>query len=1224
MKTKKINYFGLSNWAISNPMTVFVIVSIVLLGGLFSYISLPRESFPEVIESKIYISSIFPGNAAEDVEKLITKPIEEEVNDISGVTKIISTSFQDYSLITVEFEESITTDEAKIKIKDKIDAVKAEQDWPTLDGGTKVEPNAFDMNISEIMPIAQLNLTGDYTPEQLKKYAEDLQDKLEDFPEIKEATLLGVQDKEVEVAVDAYKMIAAEVSFNQIITAIQNENITISGGNVIENGLRRNIRVIGEISHPDELKNIVVKEDDGAVYLRDIAEVNFRPKDATTYAREYGKPVVMLSIKKKGGENMIDAMNKIKAHLPEAQSTYLPKDLNISITSDESIRTEDQVAELENSIIFGVLLVVGVLMFFLGFRNALFVGIAIPLSILLSFLILPVVGNALEMNVTLNTMVLFATVMGLGMLVDNGIVVVENVYRLMDQGIPRLEAAKQGVGEIAWPIIASTATTLAAFLPLGFWPGIMGKFMIYFPLTLSTVLFSSLFVALMINSMLTSVYMKTEEEEMPRKTLIKISAALVGFGALLILSGLLNTHAIFQILGPIILIISLIQIFIGWKNRSKTALLKRGIALFFVAVLFTILGYVGGPKALIGFGNMFIFIAISLWFFKYLLIPASKKFQYKTLPKIERKYQDFLSSALKGSNAYRFVFGTFGLLVLAIIVFMMFTPNTLFFPENQPNQAIVYIEYPEGTDIEKTNELTKKVEQQVFTVLDNYQYNKDGEPYNYMAETIISQVGEGSGNPQTDGASQNEMPHRGKVTVLFRQYKFRYDQNGNKVSSSDVLTEIRNAVQGYPGVSIIAEKDANGPPVGYPINIELKGDNYHELLAEARNIQSFINDQNIPGIEDLNLDVNENKPEMEVVVNREKAGELGVSTAQVGQALRSAIYGFDTSTYKEGEDDYDIFVRFNPENRYNESALFNQNITFRDNKGQLKKIPLSTLVEKKNIATFSSIKRKDLKRVITIYSNVLEGFNPTEIVQKIQTSLKNYPLPSHITYQFTGEQEEMAKNMAFLSKALLIAMALILLIIVAQFNSITKPVIIFIAIILSFIGVLFGLVIFQMEFVVMMTMMGIISLAGIVVNNAIVLIDYTQLLIDRKKEELGISLENYLTREQYREAIIAAGTNRLRPVLLTAITTVLGLIPLAIGLNLNFFTLFTEFDPQIYIGGDNNIFWKPMSWTIIFGLTFATFLTLVIVPTMFYLLNRAKIRFFEHKAQKETLPDSLA
>lgn len=1217
METRKVKYFGLSNWSITNPMTVFVIIAIVLLGGLMSYMNLPRESFPEVIESKIYISSVFPGNSAEDVEKLITKPLEEEVDDITGVTKITSTSLQDYSIITVEFEESITTDEAKVKIKDKIDAVKAEQDWPTVDGGAKVEPNAFDLNISEMMPIAQLNLTGDYTAEQLKKYAEDLQDKLEAYPEIKEATILGIQDKEVEVAIDAFKMIASEVSFNQVISAIQNENVTISGGNVIENGLRRNIRVIGEIKDPQQLQNIVVKEDNGAVYLRDIAQINFRPKDATTYAREYGDPVVMLSIKKKSGENMIDAMNKIKAHIPIAQSTYLPEDLKISITSDESTRTEDQVAELENSIIFGVLLVVGVLMFFLGFRNALFVGIAIPLSILLSFLIIPIVGDALGMNITLNTMVLFATVMGLGMLVDNGIVVVENVYRLMDEGMSRMEAAKQGVGEIAWPIIASTATTLAAFLPLGFWPGIMGKFMIYFPLTLSTVLFSSLFVALVINSMFTSVFMKTEEEEMSKKSLIRISGALLGFGLLLIISGLLNTHIIFQLFGPIILIAALAMAFIGWKNRSKTALLKRGLALLSLGVLFSILGFVGGPKALTGFGNLFVFISITLWFFKYILIPASKKFQFKTLPKIEKSYQNFLDFALKGSNAYKFVFGTFGLLILSFIVFGIFTPNSLFFPENQPNQAIVYIEYPEGTDIEKTNELTKKVEQQVFDVLEKYKYQKNGEPYNYMAETIISQVGEGSGNPQTDGASQNEMPHRGKVTVLFRQYKFRFDENGDKVSSSEVLSEIRKAVQGHPGVSIIAEKDANGPPVGYPINIELKGDDYHELLTEARNIQSFITNLSIPGIEDLNLDVNENKPEMEVIVNREKAGELGVSTAQVGQALRSAIYGFDASTYKEGEDDYDIFVRFDNQSRYDKNALFNQNITFRDNEGKLKKIPLSTLVETKNIATFSSIKRKNLKRVITIYSNVLEGFNPTEIVQKIQTSMENYKLPNDMTYQFTGEQEEMAKNMAFLSKALLIAMALILLIIVAQFNSVSKPIIIFIAIVLSFIGVLFGLVIFQMDFVVMMTMMGIISLAGIVVNNAIVLIDYTQLLIDRKKLALGIPEDKHLTREQYRKAIIDAGTNRLRPVLLTAITTVLGLIPLAIGLNINFFSLFTEFDPQIYVGGDNNIFWKPMSWTIIFGLTFATFLTLVIIPTMFYLLNRAKIRFYENKTQKE-------
>jgi multidrug efflux pump subunit AcrB len=1218
MEQKK-KYFGLSNWAIDNRMTVFVLVAIVFIGGLMSYINLPRESFPEIIESKIYISSVFPGNAAEDVEKLITKPLEEAINDISGVTKITSNSLQDYSMITVEFEETITPEEAKVKVKDKIDAVKAQQDWPTIDGGAKVEPNAFDLNLSEITPIAQINLKGDYSSEELKKYAEDLKDKIEDIPEIKEATLLGVQDKEVEVAVDVYKMTAANLSLNQVIQAIQNENITLSGGNIIENGLRRNIRVIGEIETPSDLENIVVKEDDGVVLLRDVATINFREKDKTTYAREYGEPVVMLSIKKKSGENMIRAIDEIKVLIEEARGDYLPENIEISITSDESVRTEAQVAELENSIIFGVILVISVLMFFLGFRNALFVGIAIPLSILLSFLILPILGDFMGMNITLNTMVLFATVMGLGMLVDNGIVVVENVYRLMDEGMPRMEAAKQGVGEIAWPIIASTATTLAAFLPLGFWPGIMGKFMIYFPLTLSTVLFSSLFVALIINSMLTSVFMKTEEAEISRKSLVKITIALVVFGVLLIVSGLTETHIIFQILGAAVLIYGLVLSFIGWKNRDKTSLLKRGLGLLAVGILFSILGFIGSPKALIGFGNLFLFSAITFWFFKYVLAPASKIFQFKWVPALERRYHKFLESALKGSNAYKFVFGTFGLLLLSFVVFGIATPNVLFFPENQPNQAIVYIEYPEGTDIEKTNEITAVIERQVIDVLDTYKYEKNGQTYNYMAESIISQVGEGAGNPQTDGASQNEMPHRGKVTVLFREFKYRFNEDGEKISSADVLTKLRNAVQGYPGVSVIVDKDANGPPAGYAINMELKGDDYNELLDEAQKIQAYINDLAIPGIEELKLDVNQNKPEMEVYVDREKAGELGVSTAQVGRVLRSAIYGFDSSTYKEGEDDYDIFVRFGNENRYNESALFNQNITFRDNQGKLKSIPLSSLVTTKNIATFSSIKRKDLKRVITIYSNVLEGFNPTEIVQKIEGSIANYELPQGINYSFTGEQEEQAKNMAFLMQALFIALALILLIIVAQFNSVSKPIIIFVAIILSFIGVLFGLVIFQMDFVIIMTMMGIISLAGIVVNNAIVLIDYTQLLIDRKKQEIGIGEDQLLTREDYREAIIAAGKNRLRPVLLTAITTILGLVPLAIGFNINFLTLFTEFDPQIYIGGDNTIFWGPLSWTIIFGLTFATFLTLVIVPTMFYLLNRAKIRFADDSEEKKKL-----
>lgn len=1212
MKNKKVKYFGLSSWAIDNKKTVFVIIAIILIGGLTSYSNLPRESFPEIIESKIYVSSVYPGNAAEDVEKLITKPLEEAFDDITGVTKITSTSLQDFSSIQVEFQEDITPDEAKVKIKDKIDNVKAQQDWPTIDGGVKVEPNAFDLNISEVTPIANINITGDFTAEQLKEFAELLQDEIEKLDEIKEAQILGAEDKEVEIAVDAYKMNASNLSFGDIIGAIQSENVTISGGNLIQNGTQRNIRVLGEIEDPQDLQNVVVKNDGGRILLRDIAKVNFREKDRTTFAREYSKPVVMLSIMKKSGKNMIAANQKIKEIINNAVGSYLPENLNISITNDQSTRTEAQVSELENSIIFGVILVVGVLMFFLGFRNAIFVGIAIPLSIMMSFLVLPIFGDFMGMNITLNTMVLFATVMGLGMLVDNGIVVVENVYRLMDEGVPRLEAAKQGVGEIAWPIIASTGTTLAAFLPLAFWPGIMGKFMIYFPLTLATVLGSSLFVALIINSMLTSVFMKTEESHIKHKLLIRISIALLVFGALLIVSALLKTNIIFMAIGPLALLIGIGMSFWGWLKRDKTKTLKNGLAVLSAGILFSIIGFIGGPKALFGFGNLFIVLVVMLWLHKYLLLPLSEKFQYKYLPKLENIYKRFLDFALRGGNAYKFFFGTFSLLIVSFIVFSLAQPNVLFFPENEANQAIVYIEYPEGTDISKTNAITQDIETKVIETLDQYSYQKNGEPYNYMAESIISQVGEGAGNPQTDGGAQNEMPHKGKVTVLFREFKYRVNANGDAISSNEVLTAMRQAVQGYPGVSVIVDKNQDGPPAGYAINLEIKGDDYNELLAEASNIQRFINENNIRGIEELKLDVNQNKPEMEVFVDRKKAGELGVSTAMVGRTLRQAIYGFDASTYKEGEDDYDIYVRFNNENRYNESALFNQSVTFRDNSGKQKKIPISSVVTKRNIATFSSIKRKNLKRVITVYSNVLQDYNATEIVGKIEILMKNYNLPKGVSYEFTGEQEEQAKNMAFLSKALVIALALILLIIVAQFNSISKPIIIFGAIILSFIGVLFGMVIFGNDFVVIMTMMGIIALAGIVVNNAIVLIDYTQLLIDRKKLELGLDENSFLSREQYREAIVEGGRARLRPVMLTAITTILGLFPLAVGLNIDFFSLFTEFNPHIYIGGDNTIFWKPMSLTIIYGLTFATFLTLVIVPVMFYLLNRAKIRFAEN------------
>ncbi|MFV0237309.1 MAG: efflux RND transporter permease subunit [Flavobacteriales bacterium] len=1137
--TKKEKQFGLSTWAINNRMTVYVMMALFLFMGGSAYYNMARESFPEIVQTKIYISSLYAGNTAEDVEKLITDPLEEELKNISNVVEVTSVSQEDYSIITIEFDEDISVELAKQKVKDEVDAVVANSDWP-LSNGAKVEPNVFDLNISEEQVIMNINLYGDYTTKQLKDYAELLQDEIETIPEIKEASIRGAQELEVEIAVDIYKMMGSNVSFDNIINSINNGNITVSGGNLISNKQRRNIRIIGEIEKPSDLENFVVKSQNGVVYLKDIATVSFHEKDKTTYAREMGSQVVMLDIKKRSGKNMVDAIEKVYDQIEYGKKYYLPSNLKITIANDQKDRTVNQVDDLVNNIIFGVILVVGVLMFFLGFRNALFVGFAIPMSMFISFMILQLIGF------TLNTMVLFAMVMGLGMLVDNGIVVVENVYSLMDEkGMSAKKAAIQGISEIAFPIIISTATTVAAFIPLGLWPGTMGQFMIYFPKTLSVVLGSSLFVAIFFNSMLTAEFMKTEEGKITIKALLFYTAILLGVGVLALLFG------------------------------------KQGSGIF-------------------GLGTLLIFSAVFLGLYKFVLSPATMFFQNTILTWMERIYKRFLSFALKGWNAVFFLTGTFALLIFSIILVGLSQPKVEFFPENKPNQIITYIEYPEGTDIEKTNAITKDVEKKIFSVLKQY-IDEDG--YNYMVESAVAQVGEGAGNPQTDSGSSAEMPHKGKVTVSLREYKYR-----RGVDSEDVQKQIQEVVKGYPGVSITVEKESAGPPAGYPVNIEVKGEDYDELIVIAERIKKYIENTGVDGIEDLRLDVTKSKPGIQVEVDREKAGELGVAVGQVGMQIRRSLYGEKSGTYKKEGDDYDIYVRFNEENRYNINSLFNQKIVFRDQlSGKLKHVPLSAVTKRKNMSSFTAIKHRDLKRVVTVYSDVLPGYNATEIVNQLKGELKGFKLPEGVRFEFTGEMEEQDDNMAFLLSALISGLGLIMLLLVFQFNSISKPTIIMIAIFLSFIGVFLGLVISGKPFVIMMTMMGIISLAGIVVNNGVVLLDYTELLISRKKDQLQILENTMLPKKHIYDAIVEGGVSRLRPVLLTAITTVLGLMPLAIGLNIDFFGLFKNLDPNIYVGGDNVIFWGPLAWTVIYGLTFATFLTLIIVPVMYYLVNQLKL-----------------
>ena len=1135
--------FSLSSWAIDNPSVIYVMIGIFLWIGFSSYLAMPREDFPEIIETKIYISTPYPGNTAEDIERLITDPLEDELKNISNVVEIISTSQEDYSIITVEFDEEITVEAAKQKVKDEVDGEKASEDWPTFNGA-KVEPNVFDLNFSEEVPIMNINFTGDYPVEKLKEYAEYLQDEIENLPEVKKADIRGAQEKEVEVAVDVYKMMAAKVSFDDVMQTIGNGNMTMSAGNLKIGGQRRTIRILGEIEDPGQLNDFVVKSDNGAVYLKDIATVHFDEKDKTTYAREFGESVVMLDVKKRAGQNAISASDQIKEIVKTTKANYFPPDLHISIANDSSTRTLNQVDDLVNNIIFGIILVVGVLMFFLGFRNALFVGFAIPMSMFMSFMILSWLGY------TLNTMILFGMIMGLGMLVDNGIVVVENVYRLMDEGMPRIEAAKKGIGEIAFPIIISTATTVAAFVPLGLWPGIFGQFMIYFPITLSVVLGSSLFVAIFMNSMLVSNFMDTDEKELTRKQLVRISIVMGGLGLLILLFG----------------------------------------------------------GAMRGLGSVMILTAAMFWIYKYVLKKWALRFQKNTMTRFENWYEKRLIHALRGKNVYWY-FGITAMLL--VVVFMLFGMSVgsgrtkiEFFPDNIPNEIYVYIEYPEGTAIEKTNEITLDIEKKVYSIVNDEAYFHNGE--NFIVTTAVSQVGEGAGNPLADGGSSAEMPHKGKITVNFSEFKYR-----RGINTEDIRAKVQAGLSGvYPGVAISVEKEANGPPAGYPINIELEGKDYDQLINTAEDIRNFINTKNIAGIEEIKIDVNKSKPSMQVNVDRKKAGELGVSVGQVGNQLRRALFGEKAGVFKEDGDDYDINVRFSEDLRYNKSALFNQNIIFRDQStGKIKEIPISAVATERNTSAFSAIKHRDNKRVVTVYSGLQPGFtDAAAIVAEIQKEMEEFKnLPTDIKIDYTGQIEEQNKQMMFLVGAFFTGLGLIMLILIFQFGGISKPLIIMIAIFLSFIGVFGGLMITGWSFVIMMTMMGIISLAGIVVNNGVVLLDYTQILIDRRKVKLGMDDKALLTREDATEAIIKGGKARLRPVLLTAITTVLGLIPLAIGLNIDFFALFSEFNPHIYVGGDNVVFWGPLAWTVIFGLIVATFLTLIIVPVLFNITYRIKI-----------------
>ena len=1134
--------FGLTTLSVKNTKTVFLIAIVIVIGGMLAYQSMPKENFPELKIPEIYIGIAKPGSSPQYMSEKISQSIEKEIGGIKLVDEINSNSVHGYTTIRVKFDFKMPVDEALQKVKDAVDQARTKSDFPQL----PAEPNIFELDPSK-MPILNINLRSENAT-VLKEVSEELEKQLEELPEISEVDIRGLPLQEMRIEVDPIKAQSVKVTLDDIQNAVSAENQTIPGGEILMDGIRKTVRIEGEYKSAEELKRTVIKQDEFLpVYLEDVAEVYFGNADTTSFAREFGVAVVMLDVKKQGGENLLVASDKINNIISESQSNgSIPKSVEVSLTNDQSNVTRDMVSNLENSIILGIILVVGVLLFFLGLRNALFVGVAIPLSMLMSFLILN------SMGITLNVMVLFSLVLALGMLVDNGIVIVENIYRYMDEGNSSYTSVVQGVGEVAWPIISSTATTVAAFVPLALWPGIIGEFMKFLPMTLMIVLASSLFVALVINPVLAVTYMKVTQSQPNKKKIVISSLFFTSLGIFFIV--------------------------FGWVSLGN-----------FVAFI-----------GLLSLVNLFIFL------------PGTKTFQNKFLPRLERVYEKFLRFAIKGKRPLVFLGGTILLLIFSLGLFAIFPPKVEFFPNNEPQYVNIFISHPIGTDIGVTNETTLKVEADLNKILNEFMDADDttGIPQDErLIKSIISQVGEGTSDP-AQGVTMGNTPHKARITVNFCEFQFR-----QRTKTSDVLKKIQAGLRGKynADIEITASKNESGPPQGAPINIEVTGrGEYKALIAAAEKIKNYLDRKGVAGVEKLKLNVDANRPEIPITVDRDQIRKLNASTYQVGMAIRKSLLGQDISTYTIDEESHDIVVKFDSESRNNLNAILDQRLVFRNNQGKLMNIPVRSVIEDPEESTsYSAVIRKDQIPLVTITSNVTEGFNANEVVKVIKKEMETFEkedqLSTGIKYRFAGQQDEQAKEMAFLSKALMVALFLVLLIIVSQFNSYSAPTVILLTVLLSLIGVFLGLVISGQNFVVIMTMIGIISLAGVVVNNAIVLIDYTNSLRKRKRIEKELGKNELLSNEDLLECTIQGGKTRLRPVLLTAITTILGLIPLAIGFNIDFVGLFSSYEPNIFLGGDNNMFFAPMAWTIIYGLTFATFLTLVILPTVYLLSYKFKI-----------------
>jgi len=1126
-----VKEFKPSSWAIDNKTAVYVMIFLITLLGLLSYNRLPKENFPDIAQSKVFITTAYGGQSPQNIETLVTKQIEKQLKSLKGLKKVTSNTQQNVSIITAEFQANVDIKDAKRDVKEAVD--KAKQDLPQNDNQLK-ESVISDINVADI-PILYINISGNYDLKKLKEYADNLKDDIEAMKEISKVDEVGALKPNIQINVDLNKMTAAQVSYNDIIQAVGNENVISSAGNIKTAGEQRAIDIKEDFKNADEVAAMVIRNPQGkAVYLRDIAEVKDAFQDQESYARlktnddPNFKNVITLNVSKRSGENLIEASDKINQLIKDKQKTIFPKGLNITVTGDQSDKTRTTLNDLINTIVIGFVLVTIILMFFMGSTNAIFVALSVPLSCFIAFLLMPAIGF------TLNMIVLFSFLLALGIVVDDAIVVIENTHRIFANGkVPIKQAAKMAAGEVFLPVFSGTMTTLAPFVPLAFWNSLIGHFMFFLPITLIITLLASLVVAYIMNPVFAVDFMKPHHDGE-------------------------HDHPKFD-------------------RKVKRALLFLGGA--------AILGYLMNR----GVGNFVVFAAFLYLLNHFFLMRWIDRFQKNAWPKFQTWYAKRLEWAVQ--RPWQILMSIVVLFIFTIGFTVVRSPKVEFFPAGDPNFTYVYVTMPIGTDQAYTNEVVAKLEKKVAAVV---------EPDKDIVSSIISNVSVGVTDPTDE--DQGTYYNKGKITVAFVEFGKR-----NGKDTKTVMEHIRKSVQGMPGVKISVAQENAGPPVQKDISIEMIGDNLDTLVKTTDRLKKYIDKQNIAGIEQLVPDVQADKPEIVFDVNRERANREGITTAQINSALFTSIYGYKASDFRNTkEDNYEIDVRAQKAQRDDIDALKNLKITYRDmaTGGSIRQVPISAFTDIRYTNTYANIKHKQSRRVLTLGSNVLKSANANEVNIAIAQAIKNFRVPDGVSIRMGGGQEDQVEAATFLGTALMISFGIILIILMTQFNSIGKTFIILTEIFFSIIGVFLGVAIFKMTISIVMTGIGIVALAGVVVRNGILLVEFTDMLIEQ-----GASLH---------DAVVEAARTRMTPVLLTATAAILGLIPLAVGFNIDFGGLFTSFKPHIYFGGDNVAFWGPLSWTMIFGLGFATIITLILVPCMYIIRVRLKSALF---SKKETIEE---